>query len=127
LGQVAVSTLITLAIVLAAVLPLAYTALAATKRAGEQKARADALDVNLAGMVAQRSDALNQARIEKERADGLDDLIAEMSVRRDVDGAFDELLLKWARSTANRGDGAGIVHPPASPSGPGPDDLLPLE
>lgn len=112
-------------IVVSALLTLAIYAITSTRRAGDEKAGRAEFAARNESLTAQVADLASRLKDEKERADALDDLIAELAVAGPVDGAYDRLLQKWA--TSKPGGGARVVPPPASPAGPGPDDLLPLE
>lgn len=122
----AIAVALAVAAASAAVLTLAIKALGAERRAGDQKARADALDVNLTGLAAQLAEMTNRHREEKQRADGLDDLFAQVLTRAagPARGSYELLLAEVRAYYAKRGDGARAVHPSASPGTPGPDDLL---
>jgi len=90
---------------------------AAEKRAGEQKARGDALDVNLTGLAAQLSDMTNRHREEKERADHADDTVAQMLTEmaaRPATGSYAVLLQIIAARHAERRDGTRAMPAPAS-------------
>jgi hypothetical protein len=102
---------------MAGVIALALKALSAERRAGEQMARANSLDVNLTNLAAMLADAENRHREEKERADRLDDAVSQMvadMVAGPVDGATRRLLQKANATKSARGDGARELHPPRS-------------
>ena len=67
----------------AAVLVLALKGWSTERRAGEQKARADALDVNLTNMAAMLADSTNREKEQRERAEKanrtITALLAEMA------------------------------------------------
>lgn len=109
------------------VLTLALKALASERRAGEQKARADALDINLTGLAAQLADTNSLRLQEKQRADRLDDayaqLLSEMAARG-ATGSYAVLLQIIAAAKANGGDGARGVHSPIGTDGGADTRLL---
>lgn len=102
--------------VLASVLVLAFRCLGAERRAGEQKARGDCLDVNLTGLAAQLADMTNRHREEKERADHADDTVAQMLAEmaaRPAAGSYAVLLQIIAAKHAERRDGSRAMPAPA--------------
>jgi hypothetical protein len=105
------------AVAIGGVLALAFKALSAEKRAGEQKARADSGDVNMTSLAAMLADMTNRHREEKERGDKLDDVVAKLLVEMASGpsvGAFDRLrTIIAAAKTADR-DGQGVVSAPTS-------------
>lgn len=121
------STAVTVIAVLAAFVPLAFVAIAATKRTGEQKARADVLDVNITGVAAQLADMTTRHKEQKERADKLSDLHAKMLVEMaglPSAGSYQRLLsLIAAAQGTPAGDRQGGV-PAPEPTEPGLDSRL---
>lgn len=111
-----------------AVLTLALLAIAATRRAGNEKARGDSLAVRIEGITAQNTDLATRLKDEKARGDALDAAIVEAAAAGPVAGSFDRLLQARA-GAAHRG--APAVPDSRAPGGEttvlGPDDLLPLE
>jgi hypothetical protein len=111
-----------------AVTTLAVFAITATRRAGNHQARADSTSVRLENMTARCHDESKRADYEKERANALDDTLAEMALvyAGPIDGSLGRLLQTWARAKLPDGDGARTVSPSSAPAEPGSDDLLPF-
>lgn len=95
-------------IAVVAVLTMGLKAISAERRAGEQKARADSLDVNLADVTARYADVAKLHREEKERADALENAWLAAIASEPVAGAHDRMLqaLAAARAARDHGDGA---------------------
>jgi len=112
------------------VLTLALKALSAERRAGEQKARADSLDVNLTGLAAQLADMTNRCNEERQRADRLDSAYAKMLAdvaAMPATGAFSRLLaIMSAAKTAAR-DPRELPAPISADAGSDSDLLKPGE
>lgn len=108
---------------LVTVASLALYALVATKQGGNEKAARAELAVRIEALTAANTDLATRLKDEKERADALDDLIAEMAIVGPVPGAYERLLQRWA--TGRPGDRARAVPAPTTATKPGPDDLLP--
>ena len=112
-----------IAISVGGVLVLAFKALSAERRAGEQKARADVLDANHTIAARQLADTAAQLKDAQERLDDLSTALVNMAGDMPVNGSFHRLLQVADRRKAASGDGAGSVHHDES-SDAGRDDGL---
>ena len=115
---------IAIAAAVAGMLTLGVLAIAANRRAGDEKSGRAELAVRLEVAIANSKTQSARADDEKKRADALDDLFAETAVNRPVDGSYDWLLQAWAAIRAAHRDGARALPTPAAAPSPGPDDLL---
>jgi hypothetical protein len=102
-------------------------ALSSERRAGEQKARADSLDVNLTGLAAQLADSTKREQEQKQRADRLSavhaKLLAEVALMP-ADGSYRRFVQIMSSASPEGSDGAGSVYQPTG-ARPGTDtDLL---
>jgi hypothetical protein len=107
---------------------LALKALSAERRCGDARSHEAALAVRLESMTAQRDAESKRADDEKERANALDDAIAEAAAVSvgPVDGSWGRLLQKWSAVGTKNGPGQGAVSAPPATAEPGPDELLPF-
>ncbi len=122
------AAVVTLAVALTAavggLIALAVAAISAERRCGDARADESALAVRFESMTAQRDAESRRADDEKERANALDDLLADAAVTGPVLGAYDRLLQTWRARRAPSSDGARAVPTPAPTADPGPDDLV---
>jgi hypothetical protein len=127
-----VALAVALAAAVGGLIALGLKALDAERRCGNARSDEAALAVRLVNMTAQRDDETRRADNERTRADALDDALAEAALANagPVDGAFGRLLQTWTSARAKAGAGQGAVPDASNPSSaaeadrPGSDDLL---
>lgn len=123
-----IAAVVALALAVAAavsgLIALALKALSAEKRGGDARADEAGLAKSLEFMTRQRDDAETRANEERNRADALDSLLAEMATSGPVDGAFDRLLSKWQAARTRRHDPAAMPAPSGTATASSGDELL---
>jgi hypothetical protein len=122
----AIALAIAVAAACGAVLTMALKALSAERRAGEQKARADSLDVNLTSIAALLADTTKQLQDARERMDALSEMAISDAANHPTDGSFKRLLALLGVNHAKGPDGAGnsaVLHGQPTPAND-PDGLL---